>query len=484
MKWVNVDLIKVDTSSVAIERTKNKFSWIKDLYIEPPYSFRDLIKIYEINTYANKSIELIAKNATLHWYSVVADWEVRDEDLERVKDFFENCNPEKTFEEIIYDVIIDLYTTWNAAIEVVRNPITWEVQELYHIPIDTIRVARWDWKNFRTWQRFIQVIDEIWEEYIWYNRYLPRAEDRTKDNWYDPDLNEKMWLPTNEVIWLKLPNPWNLWYWLSPSITLLKSYLIRKYIEEFNISEFESWFLNKFAIVVQWAPLTKESIETLKHYLEDLRRDRKWNAIPVIHTSQWEVKIQKIWDSIREWSYLELLDKVDKEVIVAFGVPPIMLWIVEDANRANSIEQEKKFYEKEIVPLQKKICKIFTTMIREDFWINAKLVANSPDFRDLTNISEVINKLIDKWVISINEARQMMWLDILVDEKWEPLAGAEENFVRLWQMLISVKELSEEETKQKEALLWKVDNEIQKISELLNRAKDLAEKEAEKEALL
>lgn len=426
--------LEKSSNNEAITEDKVKLKWWTVL--EPPFSFDLLVKVFETNFIANKAADIFAKKVAYTWFDIVRDWEEDDDEtleakMQKARDFFDNINPEVTFEDLIYAAAIDYKITWNCAIEVARWILSKEPNALYHIPISTARVLRWNKENnFRTGQRFAQVYDTKYEDYIIYNKYYPNPDDRTEDNGFWEDLNEDDGLPTHEMIWIKNANPWNIFYWYSPSFTVTRSYLIKKYIDDSHIQEFENSFLNRFAIVLEEWTLTKESVSALQEYLAAIKDDQDWTAIPVIHNPSWRVRIEKLWESIRDWWYLQLLDKVNQEIIVAFWVPPILLWITENSTQANQTAQEKKFYYEEILPAQNMFCKIFTRMMQEDFgWSWIKLAPKVLNFKDRAAEIEVVIKGIEKWLFSVNRGRALMWESPLLDDNWEELAWASESYI-------------------------------------------------------
>lgn len=416
--------------------------WITSSWktIEPPYPFDDLIEIYEIDTTAKRCIDVIAQNVIKWGFNITSDqWESTDQmqaNIDTVYNFFMNANPNEPFTKVINDLIVDLKSTWNAALEVSRW-FDWKPANFYRIPIYTIRYQRSEPWKFTNGQRYVQNAYSTSGETVYFNRYHAKEENRNESNWYSIDIN---WPSnkTNEVIRFKLSNPKDKYYGLSQSVTLLKSYLIKKYVDEYNVNEFEAWLLSKFAVVVENWTISDDSITALSEYVQDMIDTKKWSSVPIL-TVRWQnakIRIEKLsWD-YHEWSYLNLRKDAKQDVMTAFWVPPVILWIVEDANRANSIEQEKAFYEKEILPLQEQFEYIFTQMIKYDFWfadLNFKFTA--PNFDDKLIVADITDKWLKNGKYSINEARWMEWLDMIQDE-W-----ANERFVQTSLWPINVKDL-------------------------------------------
>lgn len=418
--------------------------------IEPEYSFTDLIVIYETNNTARKCIELYAKNVVAAGWDIVPDDpdSANEKERDELIDFFRNCSPEHTFEYVVKEMVIDLKSAGNSGLEIARSRLTQKPRRIYNIPIDTLRIAKGGKdKGFKTGQRFIQN-----EEYnlnsdadlVWFNRYYPNPEDRTADNGFDPDLNGEG-MVTNEVMFFKEPNPRDVHYGQSPSVTLLRNYLMTKYAEEYNIGEFENGMLQKFIVTVKNGSLSEDSIASLKEFMQEVLKEKEWSSVPVLNVTgqDAQVQIDKLGLENKEGSYLELLKFNREEVYIAFGVPPILLGIVEYSALANQNAQERKFHEKEIKPLQNDIAYRFTRMIKEDFgYDNWSFEWRTPDLRDMTLENEIASRGVEDGSLSINEKREILGLDPLFEEDGKTrMKGAEIHIVHTQHGLIPVNDL-------------------------------------------
>lgn len=435
--WISVSLARWRTNK-SLEPTRQipeDEQWITSAqwYIDPPLPFSDLIKIFDDNTIVYKSVDIFAKLVS-NWFNVVAkDWkneENSEKQLEEARLFFENINDEKTFEDIVYAWIVDYRVTWNLAFEVWRAKVSdWKALKLYNVPIDTIRVAKWEW--FDTWDKFIQIIN--WAASTKFNKYMASPDDRRKMKWYEPS--------ENDIIWVKSASPSSFYYGSSPSSTLLETYLILKYIKTNHLNEFEWGLMSKIALLISWWNISEDTKEMLEQFLS-----RQWwvkwgKTIPIIQSTWTDAKIdiKEIWASIKDWDFLALSEKLEEEVIVAFWVPEIMLWINKNTTQANQEAQERKFFYDEVLPMKNTICKIFTRMLNEDLWLDkVMLVPEVKSFEDKKDKAEMIVSLISMWTITINEWRQMLWFNKLTDEKWNEIQWGNVNFIKMSKEIIPV----------------------------------------------
>lgn len=415
--------------------------------IEPKYNMESLLDIFETDNTARKCIELYAKNV------VKAGWEVFPDDpdkakegeKERIMDFFNNCNTENSFDYVIKEMVVALMSTGTAAIEIARNPNTMEPKNLYSIPIETLRVlARDSRKTYRSGQRFVQNENLQWSDdaAVYFNRYQPDPSLRSMKNGYYPKLNGEN--VTNEIMWFRLPNPSSKHYGQSPSITLLRKYLITKYAEEFNIDEFEHGLLSKFMVVVKNGQISQGSLEALTAYMEEIVYQKKWSQIPILNATgeKAEINVEKLNDQVKEGSYIELMKFNREEVYIAFGVPPILLGITDGSQLANQKAQEGKFHNEEIMPIQNELKIPFINLIKKDLGLtNWNFRFKSPDFTDKGVESTITSAAVKDGSMSINEKRSALGLDPILDEKGERDAGADSYNVTTSTGLIPVKDL-------------------------------------------
>lgn len=404
----NGGLIKVGIP----EGSKQKESADKDSakfamkVIDPKYKFDDLIGVYECTGMMKKCVEFKAQNL------VAAGWEVypldrkkvNEKEREELKEFFEHCNPDKTFEEIIAENYIDEETTGSSGIEVARDRLTGKPSQLFNLPISTVRVAKGgqddDGIDFKTGQRFVQMEANIDKVATWYNKYTADEDDRTDATGFNPDLNE--------VLWFKKPNPSSRYYGLPPNVAIMTDLLLSKYASEYNKSEFENGMLSKFAIVVEDGQLKKESVEAIKAFVSEVMQTGKATSIPILMMKgKGKAKIERLTAEIKDMSYKDLMKHIDSKVWITYGVPPVLLGVPDSSFKNTAEEEERKFYEKEIIPEQNRRMARFNKMIREDFgYENWGVRLKTPNMDDIKAASEINERKTKMGAMTINEWRE------------------------------------------------------------------------------
>jgi HK97 family phage portal protein len=436
---ISVQKISIRPKKVEVKKASKQIDQTKDQnsIIEPDFNMQQLIDVYVINNTARKCIELIAKNVVGKWFNIISDDGKKNDQATKVKDIMNGISPDKTFLQLIREMVIDLLAAWSSALEVSRWA-AWLPEWLYNMPIATMKYVKGEAGVFKTGDRFVQCDEYSVSNRVYFNRYVASKENRTEQNWYYAIINNQV--KTNEVIWMKLANPKSRLYGLSPAITLLRNYLTTKYAEEYNVQEFENGMLAKFVITVKNWFMAQESITQLTEYLQEVTSRTNRSTIPVLNIkgNNSDIKIEKLSAEIKDGSFLELMRYNRQEIYIAFGVPPVMLGITENSNRATALEEEKKFYEAEIMPLQNEIESVFTRMIKKDFWYeNLSFKFISQDYTDFFEMNKVVENGLKSGRYTINEARQKMGEDPIDDE------GANERFLWTGTGLINVKDLSD-----------------------------------------
>ena len=113
-------------------------------------------------------------------------------------------------------------------------------------------------------------------------------------------------------------------------------------------------------------------------------------------------------------SFLEQRRYVTEKVCAGFGVPRSVLGYIEDVNYANGDIQLKKFIENTIMPLEKRLEEIFTTLSQDFLGFN--FVINSNHIDQLEQLSLVARENVNAGLWTRNEAREYMGWDKIDEE--------------------------------------------------------------------
>ena len=426
----NGGLIRAAGKTLSTQKPTDSVAWDGGEILEPPYPPEEIAVVYEKNTTARKCIDLYTMNVFGAGYTIKTySGNTESDEYKKANEFFSNINPEKSFEELCQSFTLDYKNIGYAGFEIARNKITKLPDKVFDIPIGTVRVAKGSKaKGFVNGQRFIQN-EGSGNGKVYFNKYVSNPEERNEANGFDPELNEIMWMST--------PNPSSRYYGLSPSITLLQTYLLAIYCQSFNIDAFESGMLNKFMILLNGnANLSSDSVAGLRAFMQENNSKEKWSTIPILKAMGENAKIEiaKVSSDVIESSFIETLKFTREEVYIAFGVPPVLLGIMENSTQANQNAQMKKFYVAEVRPIEKMIESRFNKMLKDDLGLSDIYIeANEPDFGDKKISSDIAKDQVDRGVISINEWRNL--------EDKDPIEGGNEAFLNTNIGIVLVKDI-------------------------------------------
>ncbi len=120
-------------------------------------------------------------------------------------------------------------------------------------------------------------------------------------------------------------------------------------------------------------------------------------------------KIVELGGIKKDLSFGELLDACRREICGVIGVPEILVGIVTDANRANSIEQRAMFWEETEIPYLLGLQSLFNRKLAPRFGENLSIVFDYMQVpamqANLQKTAEALLPFVEKNVMTVNEVR-------------------------------------------------------------------------------
>ncbi len=196
-----------------------------------------------------------------------------------------------------------------------------------------------------------------------------------------------------EVVQDKIYNPFDPIRGLSPLKAARFAIEVNYYADAWNAAFFKSGDVPS-VIVESDQILQQEQREQLyknfNKYKRDLDRAR---GIFILE----KFKLAKRTINVKDFEFIDAKKLSREELCAIFKMPPAEVGIFEYANYANSTEQQVMYYEKTIIPLVKKICKIIQIHIL-DVWF--------PEYKIVPDLSEII-ALIERLQNKIDSAKKL-----------------------------------------------------------------------------
>ena len=228
----------------------------------------------------------------------------------------------------------------------------------------------------------------------------------------------------DEIIHFKLNNPGNEVYGLAPLESLALPIETDLYAQSYNRDFFKNNAVPR--LHVDMGNCTIDQLRRNREYWKEQFRG-SGNSHKTIVT-EGGAKITPIGTPPKDMEFLNQRKFNRSEILSVFGVPPSKVGIMEDANRANSKEQDKSFKSEKIIPLQRLIAERINNTVIEKFELPYKFMFNEVDLRDATDQAQIDEMHLMQGVITINELRRRKGLkevawgnEPLIRENMEPL---------------------------------------------------------------
>lgn len=151
-------------------------------------------------------------------------------------------------------------------------------------------------------------------------------------------------------IQIKLPNPFNPFYGMSPFAAAARPILLDRYKNEFEMAFYLRGATHRGVVKCTEDISRKRMQRFMSTYEQSYTGKRNWfRTLFLPKGAEWT----STSFSMADMQHLEGLRENRLTILGVMGIPPSKVGIMEDANRSNSEEQDKTFYTNTIVPYSK-----------------------------------------------------------------------------------------------------------------------------------
>ena len=315
---------------------------------EPPYDLDALAALYETNATNKACVDAKATNIAGIGYrfGAVPGTDASQDDRARLEALFGRCNPEMTFTEILRSVWTDVEALGNGYLEITRNSLG-EVDGFYHVPATTVRV-RTDRSGF------VQIRDGRTREF---------GTLRVSEGIGTGDANE--------MIHFRKYTPQSSYYGVPDIVAAIPAAAGDKAARDYNYDFFAHNAVPRLAIVVEGGQLNDAAMRQVQRYMEsEIKGQGHKTLVLEVPGADSRVRIEKLTVGTQdEASFLGYRRANRDEIATVHRVPPSKIGIVENANLANSRDQDKTFREQVVRPEQRRIEHRFNELIRDQLGI-------------------------------------------------------------------------------------------------------------------
>ena len=316
----------------------------------PPYSLEALAELYEINSTHKSCVDAKATNVVGLGYRLVGVCDEPDEgERGRLDRLFGSCNPEMTFTEVMRAVWTDVETVGNGYVELTRN-VADEIDGFYHLPATTMRV--------RTDRRgFVQIRDGRKRNF--------RAPGGAGEA--DPESGR---MP-NEVMHFRKYTPQSSYYGVPDILPAVPAIAGDRAAAKYNVSFFEHNAVPRMAVIVEGGGMSRELLQQVRRFMEsEVKGQAHRTLVLEVPGDGTKLRLERLSNNEGEdASFLDYRKANRDEILMVHRVPPSKITVVENANLANSRDQDKTFREQVIRPEQRRVEFQINRMIHEQMGI-------------------------------------------------------------------------------------------------------------------
>ncbi|MBP7732758.1 MAG: phage portal protein [Caldisericia bacterium] len=359
--------------------------------VEPPLylNFSRLLELYQTSEVYYRAVQVKSQFTVGQGWRLVAFGDADPEDVKKLESFFSKCNPDFSFDEVLHQVMVDLECLGNAYLEVTREP-SGSLTGLYHVPAHTVRVA--------SDGGFVQ---------------LRGAKKMKFSRFGETGAVDEEGMPLSEMIHLAKYNPASTYYGLPDSVPAIGSTMGDLMARDFNINFFDNNASPQYCLIISGGMLTPKDKEDLQEYFSNLKGNPHKTMIlqlPKDVTGD----LKPISTSPKEASFAEFRKTNRDLMVVAHGVPPHLLGIIESGNLGGGTGETQLANFKSLVisPRQRFLSERITRLIiKKGFGIdNVRFEFNEMDAEDEMRNAQIQKLFIDAGVMTAQEVRRSIGL--------------------------------------------------------------------------
>jgi Phage portal protein len=352
---VEADIRKAgqDTSSRAVEPL---FRYGLDRSIQPRFEPQQLTEYLAQSVWHALCCTAVAQD-TVGKYSLMADGEATGTPPP-LAEFFNNCNPDETFTDIMRSVIFDLRATGNGYLEVVRvlgKPVT-----LNHLPAFTVRLASdpEGGKQRIFVQRYPQAISRVF--------FKPYGDVRTiaAVSGEVDDTTEQ----ASEVIWFKSKSPLDYFYGVPGWLAALRAIIGSAMAQDHDLTWFESDGFPAYVVLLAGGALTQTTRDTIEKFLKRKNMsDSSGRALVLPLPPGITAEFKPMDTQPRDGRWHQYMADCRDQIIAAHGVLPKRIGVQTAGQLGNPDEEQTRAYaDGTIEPLQESVEAKLTKMLIGD----------------------------------------------------------------------------------------------------------------------
>jgi len=441
------------TQSTQIEAEEEKEWSSAEGAIKPPYVFGNLIKMLEVSTYHYRCVKAKGMDTAGLGHHIIEDPENKGvgkpEDKKRLEAFFNNCNPNMEFVDVLDQVLVDYEATGNGFFELARNR-AGELKYIYHLPSKYTRV--------REKGGYVQIVGS---ETVYFQQWGEKYPDASEEKFgrphfmnkesgkYAANMRHNGVKTANEVLHLKNYHPGSYYYGLPDFLPSVGAIAGNVSARDFNISFFDNRGVPAYAIIIKGAKLDPELRTLIETFFQSkLKGSAHRTLVMPVPSKSVEVHFEKLSSEISESSFKDYMASNRDEIIVSHGMHPARIGIIATASLGSGTgtSQSETYKNSIIEPRQRRL----------EFLINHRIIQEGLRVRgwvfkfedlDVRNRTAEVNNakaMLDRAAYTVNEVRQQIL-------KLDKVDGGDRAFIKLGNSIVFLDNLQVAEVKPQSA---------------------------------
>lgn len=338
-------------------------------------------------------------------------------DRKKLEDFFGNCNPDYTFDEICYNINLDLESLGNGYMEVTRegNQPGGVVQRLDHIPGREVRITK-DLKNF------IQVREG---KHAWFRRFGSDPDEETSK---DPDTGEVL----NEAIWFMHYHPSSRVYGIPRVVPALAAVMGNRFQQDRNLKFFYNKAIPEWCLMIKgdFSGMTPEEEaeleefrQNIQNHLELVLRGEHYRLLQIEVPQGVELEWKMIGVENKDADFRKYYKDNRDQIVRSYSMMPHRIGIIESGNIGGGTgETQIETYKASVPkPRQEKWEKKMLGLIRRGLSVETFYMKwDEIDSIDEAREAEILGRIGPLPFLSVNDGRA--WISKFLKMPLEPLA--------------------------------------------------------------
>ena len=243
----------------------------------------------------------------------------------------------------------------------------------------------------------------------------PRADGKPD---YVYEINGREYkLPFEDVGHLRLPNPADDNFGLSPLHVVAKLVNLDMSVTDFNKAFFRNAGVPSGLLRLKKRITSQEEANVIRNRWHSSFGGRNLHQVAVLDE---DAEYQPMATAPKDMAMSEIRDTTESRICSVFGVPPMLVGVnvgLQRSTYSNSREARFAFFSQTIVPLVTRIVRFFNFTFEQEFINQGQLAVDMGEYRvtldDDDNLSERSSLLFERGVISLNESREMVGLEAL-----------------------------------------------------------------------